>query len=185
MKRILKIALIAIAVIVVLMVSAFAAISMDAASWTATGSQTLNPSGTSVGKALVVYNPGFSGVAKAVADKIAANLQSDGYTVDLAGVKSAPSDTSNYNVVVVGGPMYFGEATSSIESYLTTMTLAPQAKLGIYVTTGSSQYVDSDYQMLQQQVASAANNRSQVAIGMVLDGNETQNCADLVSALTQ
>lgn len=186
MKRILKIALIAIAIIVVLMVSAVAAIALDVASFTATGSQTLTADGTQVGHALVVYNPGFSGAAKSAAEKIAGDLQAKGYTVDLAGVRSSTAaNASSYDVVVAGGPMYWGQATSSIEGYLKTQTLPNQTKLGVYVTTGSSQYSINDFEMLQQQVASATNNRSQVAIDMVLDGNETQNCTDLVSALTQ
>jgi flavodoxin len=184
MNIILKIAIIAIAIIVILLVSAVAAITLDAASITATGSQTLNPNGTQVGRALVVYNPGFSGAAKNAAEKIAGGLQSKGYSVDLAGVKSKTAEkASDYDIVVVGGPMYWGQATSSVEGYLKTLTLPSQTKLGVYVTTGSSKYSNSDFESLQQQVALATNNRSQVAIGIVLDGNETQNCADLVSAL--
>jgi menaquinone-dependent protoporphyrinogen IX oxidase len=187
MRKILKIVVIAIAVIVILIVSAVAAISLDAASFTATGTQTLNARGTQVGRALVVYDPGFSGAAKTAAQKIADDLQSNGYTVELAGVRSQTAgNASGYDIVVVGGPMYFGEATSSIEGYLNALTLSSQTKLGVYVTTGSSQFVNSDYQSLQQQVTSATSNShsSNVAVKMVLDGNETQNCADLISALT-
>ena len=51
--------------------------------------QTLTPTGTSIGKAIVIYDPGLSGTAKGVADKIAADLQAKSYTVTLAGVKSS------------------------------------------------------------------------------------------------
>lgn len=185
MNKIIKIAAIAFLVIVILLSSVVAVLFLDLASYTASGSQTLNASGTPVGHALVVYNPGLSGAAKGAAEKIAGDLQSKGYSVDLAGVRSKTAEkASDYDVVVVGGPMYWGQATSSVEGYLKTLTMPSQTKLGVFVTTGSSQFMNSDFESLKQQVGSATNNR-QVAIGMVLDGNETQNCADLVSALLQ
>ena len=78
---------------------------MDLAAYTATGSRTLTPAGTSIGKALVAYDPGLSGTAKGVANKIASDLQASGYTVTLAGIKSsAAAQTSDYGVIVAGGP---------------------------------------------------------------------------------
>ena len=137
-----------------------------------------------VGRALVVYNPGLSGSAKQAATIIAGDLQTKGYTVDLAGVRSkTATNTSSYDIIVVGGPMYFGKATSSIEGYLKTLTLQQPVKLGVFVTTGSSQYQESDFLSLQQQVASATTH--QATIRMILNGNETQNCADLTTALLQ
>ena len=61
-KGLLVVGIVAL-VIVVLIVSAFAAISFDLSSYGATGSETLNPTGASTGRALVVYSPGFSGAA--------------------------------------------------------------------------------------------------------------------------
>ena len=141
MKKILKIAAIAFLVIIVLLSSVAAVLFLDLVSYTATGSQTLSATGTPVGHALVVYDPGFSGAAKTAAEKIAGDLQTKGYAVDLAGVKSTKAaNASSYDLVVAGGPMYWGKATSSIEGFLNTLTLQQQAKLGVYVTTGSSQY---------------------------------------------
>jgi hypothetical protein len=80
--------------------------------------------------------------------------------------------------------MYWGTATSSVEGYLKGLTRPSQTKLGVFVTTGSRNYMSSDFQSLQQQVATATNNHGATTIQMVLDGNQTQNCADLVSALT-
>jgi flavorubredoxin len=186
MKKILKIFTIIFIVIIVVLGSVFAAFALDLVSYTATASETLNPAGSSVGHALVVYDPGFSGASKQAATKIAEDLQAKGYTVDLAGVKSATAgQTSNYAIIVAGGPMYWGQATSSIEETLKTLTNSNQTKLGVYVTTGSSQYSSSDFQSLQQQMATATNNLSQVKIQMVLDGYQTKNCADLVESLLQ
>jgi flavorubredoxin len=187
MNTVLLVALIAVGVIFALLVLAFAAITFDASSLTATDSQTLNPSGTQAGKALVVYNPGFSGAAKAAAEKIANDFQASGYSVDLAGVKSGTAcNMEKYDVVVAGGPMYFGKASSSIENYLKTLNLKDNAKLGVYVTTGSNELVSTDLASLQQQIAAVTNKpQGSFTTEMVLDDTETQNCASLVAALLQ
>jgi menaquinone-dependent protoporphyrinogen IX oxidase len=186
MRKILKIVGIIIIAFVIIFSSVLAALALDLTSYNATATETLNPAGSPVGHAIVVYDPGFSGSAKLAATKIAEDLQAKEYTVDLAGVKSATAgQTSNYAIIVAGGPMYWGQAASSIEGYLKTLTNSNQTKLGVYVTTGSSQYSSSDFQSLQQQLASVTNNLSQVKIQMVLDGNQTQNCADLVESLLQ
>jgi hypothetical protein len=64
---------------------------------------------------------------------------------------------------------------------LKRLVLPQDAQLGIFVTTGNSQIVGSDYQMLKQQVASATNHPASIA--MVMTGNETQDCSDFVSSL--
>jgi menaquinone-dependent protoporphyrinogen IX oxidase len=184
MKKLLIVGIIVLVVIVALLVSVFAVLTFDLMSYGATGSDILNPTGASIGHALIVYNPGLSGSAKQAATIIAGELQAKGYIVDLAGVRSkTAANASSYDIIVVGGPMYFGQATSSIEGYLKTLTLQQQAKLGVFVTTGSSKYAESDFLSLQQQVTSATNHPA--TIKMILNGNETQNCADLTSALLQ
>ncbi len=122
MRKIFKIIL-AIFVIVVIIIVAFGAIVLlDVAAYTATGSQTLTPTGTSVGKALVIYDPGLSGTAKDVADRVATDLQAKSYTVTEAGVKSpAAANTTEYSVVVVGGPVYAGGLTSSVKDCLNNL----------------------------------------------------------------
>lgn len=42
----------------------------------------------------MIYDPGMSGSAKGVADKVAGDLQEKGYTVTLAGVKSSAAYTT-------------------------------------------------------------------------------------------
>jgi hypothetical protein len=183
MKKIFKILIVVLVVIVVLLVSVFAVFAFDLTSYTATGSQTFNPSGASIGRALVVYNPGLSGAAKQDATKIADDLQANGYTVDLAGVRSGTASTkSGYTVIVAGGPMYFGQVSSSIDGYL--KTLPSNAKLGVFGSTGSSKFSESDFTLFEQQVASDTHNEKAI-IKLILDGNETKDCADLVSTLLQ
>ncbi len=126
--------------IVLIVLIAFASIGLvmgDVMSYTATGSQTLNPNGTSAGKALVVYDPGITGTAKNVAAVIADDLQAKGYTVTLAGIKSSNVlNTTGYNVIVIGGPVYAGQPARSLQSYLSDITPPKETKIGIF-TTGS------------------------------------------------
>ncbi|MCW3999931.1 MAG: hypothetical protein NWE93_06810 [Candidatus Bathyarchaeota archaeon] len=122
MRKILKIILAVIAVLIII-VAAFAAILLsDVAAYTATGSQTLNPTGTSMGTALVLYDPGLSGASTRVAEEVAADLQAKGFTVTLAGIKSpAAADTAGYDVIVVGGPVYAGAVTASVKDTLASI----------------------------------------------------------------
>jgi len=183
--RRLVLAGIAVLFTIVILFSALAAIFVfDLSSYGATGHQTLNPSGPAIGRALVVYDPGLSGAAKEAAQTIAGDLQQKGYVVELAGVRSSvASDTSGYNIVVGGGPNYFGQATSSVIGFLKGLGTRPSIKTGVFFTTGNSQVVGNDYQNLQQQVNSARGNPTTVEL--VLAGSEAQNCADLVATLTE
>jgi flavodoxin len=179
----LRIIGIIILIVVVLVVLMFAVINFDLMSYTATGSETLNPAGTSIGSALVVYSPGLSGAAKQAATIIAHDLQAKNYTVVLAGVRSGiVSDTSGYDLIVAGGPVYWAKVSSSIDGYL--RTLPNNIRLGVFGTTGSSSYVESDLTSLREQVASDTHNEKAI-IKLVLAGNETNDCADLVSTLMQ
>jgi len=76
--------------------------------------------------------------------------------------------------------MYFGQVSSSIDGYL--KTLPNNTKLGVFASTGSNSYVESDSTSLKKQVASATHNENAV-VKLIRDGNETNDCADLVSEL--
>ena len=183
MRKWLKITLIVLAVILIVLVSLVIILIFDLTSYGATGSKTLNPTGTSIGRAMVVYDPGFSGAASSDATKIAGDLQARNYTVILAGVRSgAAGNVSGYNIIVAGGPMYWGQVSSSIDGYV--KTVQNNTKLGVFASTGSSSYVASDLKSLQTQVESATHNQN-AAVKLIRDGNETADCADLVSALVQ
>jgi flavorubredoxin len=183
MRKILKIVIIILLIFIVLIAAVFAAFALNLSSYGATDSQTLNPESAAIGSALVVYDPGFSGAAKQDATKIAENLQTKGYTVDLAGVRSETARTnSGYSIIVAGGPMYWGQVSSSIDAYL--KTLPTTVKLGVFGSTGSSTFSQSDFTSFEQQVASDTQN-AKVALKLVLDGNETNDCAGLVSSLLQ
>lgn len=168
------------------MIAAGAILCGDLATYTATGAETLAPEGTPEGSALVVYNPGVTGAAKTAAGQIASDLKSGGYKVTLAGIRSvAVADTTGYDVVIVGGPIYFGTETSYTATYLKTLTLQPDARLGIFGTTGSNDFVASDLASVEQQVSSLQGGRK-ASVRLIEDRDQkkaVQSCKELVAAV--
>jgi flavodoxin len=147
MRKIFKIVLAVFAILIIIAVSFAAVLFLDLVAYTAQGSQTLSPRGTSVGTALVVYDPGLSGNAEGVAEKVADDLQAQNYTVTLAGVKSSTSGhTAGYSVIVVGGPVYAGALTSSIKDFVSHLSADSGAKVGIF---GSGQGATSTEDIAQ------------------------------------
>ncbi len=133
LRKLFKIVIAILAVIIILFVAFGALFFLDIASYGATGQETLQASGASVGNALVAYNPGLSGDTKAVADKVAAALQAKGYTVTLAGIRSsALQDTSGFNVIVVGGPIYAGGLTASVKDALARIAISQGTAVGVF-----------------------------------------------------
>ena len=155
--KIKKIAMgIGLVVIVIIMVSivAMGFVFLDAMSYTATGSETLSPTGSISGNALVVYDPGITGFAKDAATKIAGDLQSKGYAVTLAGVRSsAAANVSRYDVIVTGGPTYAGNVSSSIGAYLKGLKPQNNAKIGVFAT-GQDKDILNDPVGLRNEVTS-------------------------------
>jgi menaquinone-dependent protoporphyrinogen IX oxidase len=133
LRRILKVILIVAVAVAVATLVGIAICFSDVAAYTATGSKTLQPHGISVGKAIVVYDPGLSGAAQSIAQKIASDLQAKGYTVNLAGIKSsAAAHTSGYSVIVVGGPIYAGKPTSSVDGFLSKLNPVQGSRVGVF-----------------------------------------------------
>lgn len=56
--------------------------------------------------------------------------------MELAGIKSSKAaDTSGYDVIVVGGPIYAGKASISVQDYLKTLNPAAGTKIGVFATS--------------------------------------------------
>jgi flavodoxin len=162
----------------------------DIMSYTAPGSKTLSPTGTSAGKAMVAYNPGLSGEARKAAENMAGDLQSKGYTVNLAGIRSADAaNISGYDVVVAGGPMYWGRVCNSVDAYLNALKPQNGTKLGVFGTTGSSEFHEGDIASFGKQVAACPCNGmlSNAPVTKTLrDGDAARvDCADFISAVLQ
>lgn len=156
----------------------------DVMSLTDKSSKVLDPVGTSVGKALVVYNPGVSGAAKKAAAEIAGDLQSKGYTVTLGGIKSpAAANISGYDVVIAGGPMYWGRVSNSVDSYLKALKPQQGVSVGVFGTTGFSQFNDSDIKTFGEQVTTDLG--STMAATKTIRSGDAANtdCSDFVSAV--
>jgi menaquinone-dependent protoporphyrinogen IX oxidase len=152
--KIVKIAGLIAVVAVVLIIAVMGFIFLDAMSYTATGSETLSPAGNVTGNALVVYDPGISGYTKDMAVKIAGDLQTKGYAVDLAGVRSsAAGNTSGYDVIVAGGPIYAGNVSGSIGAYLKALKPQDNAKIGVFAT-GQDKDILNDPIGLRKEVTS-------------------------------
>lgn len=152
----------------------------------ATGAESMSPAGTVTGKALVVYDPGVTGAARKAATEIAGNLKARGYQVELAGVSGkTAANATGYDIVIVGGPCYFGKAANSIEAYLKGLKLDKNTKLGVFATTGTNNFVASDLASMEQQVSSLQG-ENRATIRMIGDrdaNNATQSCRSLVAAL--
>lgn len=133
MRKAFKIILTVVAVFTIIVVAFGAVFFLDLSAYMAGGTKTLMPSGASTGNALVVYDPGLSGAATKVAEKVAVQLQEKGYTVTLAGIKSAEAaDTVSYSVIVAGGPIYAGGPTSSVKDFLGSLNPNQGAAVGVF-----------------------------------------------------
>jgi hypothetical protein len=143
-----------IVLVIAMAIAAGLFVYFDLLSYTAKGSKLLDPAGTPAGRALVVYDPGVSGAAKDAAVTMAGDLQSKGYSVNLAGVRStAAADTSGYDVIVAGGPMYGGKVAGSVEAYLKALKPEKYVALGVFATTGAGQFNNDDIASFGKQVA--------------------------------
>ncbi len=179
-----------IVLVIVMAIAGWSLINLDLMSYTATGSEALSPTGAVAGNALVVYDPGVSGAAKSAAAYIAGDLQSRGYKVELAGIRSATAaNTSGYDVVIAGGPMYNAKVVSTVEAYLKALTLQSNVKLGVFGTTGYGQLVDANIASLGTQVTSLPNVSSlnKTAATKTIRSGDAGNtdCSELVSAVLQ
>lgn len=152
-----------ILVIIVLIVVVAGAVLWGFSYFNGTGSTTLNPAGNVTGKALIVYDPGFSGAPKAVASTMAKDLQSKGYTVKLAGINSKDTDNlSNYDVLIVGGPTYAGNTSTAVKSYLNNLNVGSNTTVGVFsVGSGAD---DQDSNKVMQQILENKNVTVKVSI---------------------
>jgi flavodoxin len=191
MNGIMIIGLVAVGIVLIAaaaLIVAGALFCGDMMSYTDTGSKVLNPAGAPIGKALVVYNPGVSGAAKNAAATVAGDLQSKGYTVNLAGIRSAAAaNVSGYDVIIAGGPMYFGRVSNSVDAYLKALKPQKAMALGVFGTTGSPEFHNEDIMTFGEQVASDLGSvtlNKKAATKTIRSGdNGNTDCSDLVSAV--
>jgi flavorubredoxin len=113
------------------------------------GSKTIKPDGAITGKALIVYDPGFTGGTKTAASHMAEDLKSKGYEVKVVGVRSSDaSDLSGYDVLIVGSPTYGAKPTGPINSYLDSLKSPGNIIAGVFALAGGDAQ-DSNVVMAQ------------------------------------
>lgn len=186
MRKIFKIVIAIFAVLIIIVVAFGAIFFLDLAGYTATGSQTLTPSGHSTGTALVAYDPGLSGDTKAVAQKVANALQAQGYTVTLAGIKnSAVSNAAGFKVIVIGGPIYAGALTSSVKDALNSLTITQGAKVGVF-GSGQGSTTPDDVTMIRQSMPTRSDDAFENVVIAKIGNTEdiSARAQDLVNQLT-
>ena len=133
MRKIFKIILAVFTTLIVLFVALGALIFLDLAAYTANSVENLSQIGTPIGTAVVLYDPGLSGASTKVAQQVAADLQTKNFTVTLAGIKSGvASNTTSYEVIVIGGPIYAGAPTASVKDELSTLKQDAATRVGVF-----------------------------------------------------
>lgn len=151
-RRLFKIIIILIAALIIAAGLFALVVFGDIASYTATSVDVRSPT-ILIGEALVVYDPGLSGAAKDVASKIANLLTSNGYEVTFAGVRSsAAANMTGFSVIVVGGPIYAGQPTASIQGYLNGLNPSANAVVGVF-GRGNGSADSNDTQVVASEVA--------------------------------
>jgi flavodoxin len=104
-------------------------------SFSATGSVTLSPEGGKKGKALVVYEPGASGLTRKVAESIGSEFLGKGFEVKIAGIRSPEARvTEGYDILVYGTPSYLGRPTGVYKKLVKGLHPAAGQVFGFFVT---------------------------------------------------
>ncbi len=180
--NLIMIAGLSIGLIIIAAIAGVGIIYSGLTGYTAKSVESMSPTGAIKGNTLVVYDPGVTGAAKDAAAEIANSLKSKGYKVELTGVSSAAaSNTSSYDIIIAGGPMYYGKVSNSIDKYLRTLNVPKNVKIGVFGTTGSSEFHDEDIMSFEKQVTSNLNREA--VIKTLRNGDSTSiDCTDFVSA---
>ncbi len=162
-KKIGKFLGIGIITVFIVALAAMGFVFFDLMSYTATGSETLNSNGSSNGNALVVYDPGISGASKDIANAVGKKLQSKGYTVKLAGIRSDVAlNTSDYEYIVVGGPIYAGSASNSVKDYLKTLKPTEKTTIGVFASGDDPDTAKNNVTLLEEAAPLPKNSSLQI-----------------------
>lgn len=118
MKKIFKIILI---ILVICFISSFLFIkwSVDGNTKVYTGNEKILASKASTKKALIIYQPSRTSLTSNMANTIGERLNKFGYEVTINNPsEKISSDIDKYEVVVFGTPIYAGQSSPVLESYI-------------------------------------------------------------------
>jgi flavodoxin len=174
MRKIFKVILAVFAVFIILFAVFAALIFGDLAAFTATGTKTLQHTGEFMGTALVLYDPGLSGASTKVAQQIADNLYNQSLTVTLAGIKNqAAANTTGYDIIVIGGPIYAGAPTASVKDALSNLKHDADTRVGVY-GSGQGASAPEDIVAIKASVPALQNNGA-LSNAIVVKIGESEN----------
>jgi flavodoxin len=104
-------------------------------SYSATSSATLGPEGKRKGKALIVYEPGATGLTKKVAGSLGGEFQRRGFEVKIAGIRSPEAkETAGYDILLYGTPSYLGRPTGVYKKLVKNLRPAAGQVFGFFLT---------------------------------------------------
>jgi flavorubredoxin len=144
-----KIVLIAIIAFVIIVASVLGFIFFKINNDYVSGIEVLNADGAET--ALIIYHPGLSSFMKDVTYAFADGLVENGWRVEITTASSeAPTDLSDYSLLVLGSPVYAGNPSPTIKRHLERMGDLNGIDTVILVTSGGSDGSTEAY--LQQAV---------------------------------
>ena len=86
-------------------------------------------------KALVISDPGISGFEQGVADSFASGLTTNGWHVEVTTASSqTPTDLTEYTLVAFVSPIYGGEPSVPMQSYLTRLGSLAGKRVAVVLT---------------------------------------------------
>lgn len=97
----------------------------------------LNPGGRA-GKALLVYQPGLSDFQESVSKAFADGLVAAGWQVSITTASTqAPRPNGDYDLVVVGAPVYMGAPAKPLRRYLESVSDLSDKPVAILLTAAN------------------------------------------------
>jgi flavorubredoxin len=148
-KKWKKIVFVAIIIFVVVVVGVAGFIFFKINNDYVSGIEVLNADGAET--ALIIYHPGLSSFMRDVTYAFADGLVENGWRVEVTTASSeAPTDLSNYSLLVLGSPVYAGNPSPTIKRHLERMGDLNGIDTVILVTSGGSDGSTEAY--LQQAV---------------------------------
>ncbi|MDI6643693.1 MAG: flavodoxin domain-containing protein [Methanobacteriaceae archaeon] len=131
-----------------------------------------------------MYDPGLSGKSKNIAESIAKELQSKGYNVDLAGINSPiTSQIDDYDIIIIGGPIYAGKAAKSVQEYLKTLNPRSTTRIGVFATGDDPDTADNKELLLKEAAPIPENSNLQIDAVIKIVNNSTEKISAFVNDL--
>ena len=144
-KKWKKIVLIAVIVFVIVVVSVLGFVFFKINNDYVSGIEVLNADGSET--ALIIYHPGLSSFMKDVTYAFADGLVENGWRVEITTASSeAPTDLSDYSLLVLGSPAYGGNPSPSIKRHLERIGDLQGIDTVILVTSGGNSTADETMQ---------------------------------------